>query len=269
MNLSQCGLSTITVRSLTLPEVIDQAQRREIPVISPWRDIVQAEGVARAGRLVRDSGLKVSSLVRGGMFTAPDASGRRAAVEDNLRALEEAHAIGTDCLVLVCGGLVGRDLPGSRTMVREGIEALVPAATAAGIRLGIEPLHPMMVGSRSVVATLGEANDLVDAIGSPQVGVIVDVYHVWWDADLMAEIERAGRRILGVHVSDWVTPITGELSSRGMMGDGCIDLPAVSAAVRAAGFDGPADIEILSDHWWSLPADTVLDVALERFQACV
>jgi sugar phosphate isomerase/epimerase len=266
---SLCSLNTITVRSLTLGEVVDQALRRGIPAIAPWRDIVQDLGVEAAGRLVRGSGLHVSSLVRGGLFTAPDGAGRRAAIDDNRRALEEAHALGTETLILVCGGLVGRDLVGSRAMVRDGIEAILPDAVAAGIRLGVEPLHPMMVADRSVIATLGEANDLIDRIGSPQVGVVVDVYHVWWDAALEQEVRRAGPRILGLHVSDWVVPIVGQLSSRGMMGDGCIDLPRIAGWVRSAGYTGPAEIEILSDHWWAQPADAVLDLALERFEACV
>jgi len=269
MDRSLCSLNSATVRCLALPEVVDQALRRGIPSIAPWRDIVQAAGVEAAARLLRGSGLHVSSLVRGGLFTAPDAAGRRAAIDDDRRAIEEAHALGTDTLILVCGGLVGRDLDGSRSMVRDGIEAILPDAIAAGIRLGVEPLHPMMIADRSVITTLGEANDLVDRIGSPQVGVIVDVYHVWWDPTLESQIRRAGPRILGLHVSDWVVPITDQLSSRGMMGDGCIDLPRIAGWVRAAGYAGPAEIEVLSDRWWAQPADTVLDLALERFEACV
>lgn len=265
VDLAHCSLNTITVRSLSLPEVIDQALRRGIPTIAPWRDIVQAQGTAAAGRMVRDSGLRVSSLVRGGLFTAPDVTGRRAAIADNLRAIEEAEAIGSDCLILVSGGLVGKDIAGSRQMVRDGIEELLPHAMAAGIRLGIEPLHPMMVADRSVITSLGEAGDLVEAIASPGLGVIVDVYHVWWDAALEQEIRRAGPTILGLHVSDWVTPIMGQLTSRGMMGDGCIDLRSISTSVRAAGYTGPVEIEILSDHWWSLPADVVLDTSIARF----
>jgi sugar phosphate isomerase/epimerase len=263
-----CSLNTITVRSLSLAQVVEQALRRGIPAIAPWRDIVQAAGVEAAATIVRRSGLQVSSLVRGGLFTAPDEAGRRARLEDNRRALEEAQAIGAPVLILVCGGIVGRDIVGSRQMVRDGIEALLPEAAAARIRLGVEPLHPMMT-ERSVITSLAEANDLVESIGSPYLGVIVDVYHVWWDAALHGEISRAGGRILGHHVSDWVTPIRGEFASRGMMGDGCIDLRAIAGAVRVAGYAGPVEIEILSDHWWSQPADHVLDLALERFEACV
>lgn len=265
MELAACSLNTITVRSLSLRAVVDQATRRGIPAIAPWRDIVQGAGVDVASHLIHDAGLSVTSLVRGGLFTALEAAGRRAAIEDTRRALDEAASIGAPCLVLVCGGLVGRDLAGSRAMVRDGIEAVLPHAAAAGIHLGVEPLHPMMVAGRSVVTTLGEANDLVGAIDDPWLGVIVDAYHVWWDAALWREIDRARGRILGCHVSDWVTPITGELSSRGMMGDGCIDLPALVSAVRAAGYAGPVEIEILSDRWWSEPPDRVLDLALERF----
>jgi sugar phosphate isomerase/epimerase len=269
MDLAECSLNTITVRSLSLQQIVDQALRRGIPTIAPWRDIVQAAGVEEAGRIVRDSGLRVSSLVRGGLFTAADAAGRRASIEDNLRAVDEAHALGTDCLILVCGGLSGKDLAGSRTMVRDGIEAILPHAAAARIRLGIEPLHPMMVADRSVIATLGEANDLAERIDSPFVGVIVDTYNVWWDVNLWTEITRSGTRVFAHQVSDWVTPIMGQLSSRGMIGDGCIDFPSITDAVRSTGYGGPVEIEILSDYWWAQPADHVLDVALERFVACV
>jgi sugar phosphate isomerase/epimerase len=265
MDLSHCSINTITVRSLGLRALIDEALARGVPAIAPWRDLLATVGTDEAARMIHGSGLRVTSLCRGGLFTAPDEAGRRAAIEDNLRAIDEAHAIGADCLVLVCGPLVGKDLAGSRAMVRDGIEAILPYATDARMPLGIEPLHPMMVADRSVITTLCEALDLADRIGSPTVGVVVDAYNVWWDPHLEAQVHRASGRILGFQISDWVVPITGQLESRGMMGDGCIDLPAVARSVRAAGYDGPVEIEILSDRWWSQPPGQVLDLALARF----
>ena len=265
MHLSDCSINTITVRSLGLRAVIDEALAREVPAIAPWRDLLATVGTDEAARMIRDSGLQVTSLCRGGLFTAPDEAGRRAAIEDNLRAIDEAHAIGADCLVLVCGPLVGKDLAGSRAMVRAGIEEILPHATAARMPLAIEALHPMMVADRSVITTLGEALDLADVIGSPNLGVVVDAYNVWWDPRLEEQIRRASGRILCFQVSDWVVPITGQLSSRGMIGDGCIDLSAIARSVRAAGYAGPVEIEIFSDRWWSQPPGRVLDLALERF----
>jgi sugar phosphate isomerase/epimerase len=265
VRLSDCSLNTITVRSLGLRAVIDEVLARGVPAIAPWRDLLATVGTDEAARMIRGSGLRVTSLCRGGLFTAPDEAGRRAAIEDNLRAIDEARAIGADCLVLVCGPLVGKDLAGSRAMVRDGIEAILPYATDARMPLGIEALHPMMVADRSVITTLGEALDLADAIGSPSVGVVVDAYNVWWDPQLDAQIRRASGRIVAFQVSDWVVPITGQLESRGMIGDGCIDLPGIARSVRAAGFDGPVEVEILSDRWWSESPALVLDVVLDRF----
>jgi sugar phosphate isomerase/epimerase len=269
MDLAHCSINTKTVPSLGLQEVVDATLARGVPAIAPWRDIIDPLGDAEAGRILSRSGLRVTSLCRGGMFPAADDAGRRAAIEDNLRAIDTAHAIGADCLVLVCGPIVGRDLAGSRSMVRDGIAAIVPHAAAAGVPLGIEPLHPMMVAGRSVINTLEQASALADELASPQLGIVLDVYHVWWDPFLDREIQRATGRVLGVHVSDWVVPIVDELASRGMMGDGCIDLPRVVGLARSAGYAGPVEIEVLSTAWWARPADDVLDVACARFEACV
>jgi sugar phosphate isomerase/epimerase len=264
-----CSLNTITVRSLTLHEVIEQAQRRGIAFIAPWRDLLEPLGAAEAGRMISEAGLGVSSLLRGGLFTAEDRAGRQAAIEHNLRAIDAAAALDAGCLVLVCGGIVGRDISGSRSMVRDGIEAVLPHAHEAGVRLAVEPLHPMMIADRSVITSLGEANSLAESIGDAGVGVVVDSYNVWWDVALDDEIRRAGRRILCVQLSDWVTPIEGELSSRGMIGDGCIDLAAILEATAEAGYVGPVEVEILSDEWWARPPDLVIETVLERFESCV
>lgn len=264
MATSACSLNTITVRSLSLAEVIEQALRRGITYIGPWRDLLEPHGAAEAGRMIRQAGLGVSSLLRGGLFTAEDRAARRAAIDENLRAIDEAAVLDADCLVLVCGGIVGRDISGSRSMVRDGIEAILPRAHEAGVRLAVEPLHPMMIAGRSVITSLGQANDLAEDIDA-SVGIMVDAYNVWWDAALDDQIRRAGSRILGVQLSDWVTPIRGELSSRGMIGDGCIDLAAIIDATAEAGYTGPIEVEILSDEWWARSPDRVLDTVLERF----
>ena len=203
------------------------------------------------------------------MFPAPDAAGRRAALDDNRRAIDEAHALGADCLVLVVGGLPegSRDLRGARRMVEDGIAAVAEHAAAAGVPLAVEPLHPMYAADRSCVNTLGQALDLCDAVGEG-VGVAIDAYHVWWDPDLPAQVARAAGRILAHHICDWLVPTRDLLLDRGMMGDGVIDLPAFRDMIEAAGFRGPQEVEIFSrDDWWTREPDEVLRTCVERYRA--
>ncbi|MCY3730269.1 MAG: sugar phosphate isomerase/epimerase, partial [Rhodospirillaceae bacterium] len=192
-------------------------------------------------------------------------------LEDNRRALDDAAAIGAACLVLVVGGLPkgSRDLADARRQVRDGIAASLEHARDIGVPLAIEPLHPMYAADRACVNTLSQALDICDALGDG-VGVIVDVYHVWWDPALEAQIQRAGNRILGFHVCDWLVPTTDLLLDRGMMGDGVIDLPAIRGWVERAGFEGYAEVEILSaGNWWRRDPDEVLRVCLKRLRSVV
>jgi sugar phosphate isomerase/epimerase len=205
------------------------------------------------------------------MFTAADEAGRRAALDDNRRAVDEAATIGAQCLVLVVGGLPkgSRNIADARSQVRDGLAALLPYARQAGVPLAIEPLHPMFAADRACVNTLAQANDLCDELGEGA-GVAIDVYHVWWDPDLAKEIARAGRRILAYHVNDWLVPTTDLLLDRGMMGDGVIDLRAIRALVEATGYRGHCEVEILSgENWWKRDPDEVLRICIERHQTVV
>ena len=240
-----------------------------ITAIAPWRDQVQKIGLDEAARIVRDNGFKVTGLCRGGMFPAGDPEARKAAIDDNLRAVDEAAALGADCLVLVVGGLPqgSRDIGAARQMVADGIAAILPHARASGIPLAIEPLHPMYAADRACVNTLKQALDICDLLGEG-IGVAIDVYHVWWDPELMPQIARAGAegRILAHHICDWLVPTTDLLLDRGMMGDGVIDLRGIRAAIEAAGFLGPQEVEIFSaENWWKRPGDEVLRTCVERY----
>jgi sugar phosphate isomerase/epimerase len=265
------AINSATVKSWTLDQLIEGCARAGLSAIAPWRDIVQACGVARAGSLIRARGFSVSCLCRGGMFPAADEAGRRAALDDNRRAVDEAAAIGARCLVLIAGGLPkgSKDLVGAHAQVRDGLAALLPYARAAGMPLAIEPLHPMYAADRACVNTLAHANDLCDQLGDG-LGIALDVYHVWWDPDLARQIARAGRRILTYHVCDWLVPTRDLLLDRGMPGDGAIDLRAIRAMVEATGYAGHCDVEIFSaENWWKREPDEVLRICLERHQTVV
>jgi sugar phosphate isomerase/epimerase len=219
---------------------------------------------------VRAAGLHVSSLCRGGFFTCGDAEGRRAARADNLAAVAEAAELEADTLVLVCGGLVAgsRDLGLARQMVADAIGELVPEAQRLGVRLGIEALHPMFCADRCVISSLGEAVDLALAFPADAVGVVVDTYHVWWDARLHGEIARAAGRIVSYQVCDWVLPLPQDvLLGRGHVGDGVIDFGPISASVAAAGYDGYVEVEIFNADVWAAPADETAATVRERFAA--
>jgi sugar phosphate isomerase/epimerase len=268
-NPAPLSLNTVTVKERWgLAECIEGCARHGIPGISPWRDVLHAMGVEAAARRIREAGLTVTGLCRGGMFPATDAAGRRAAIEDNRRAIEEAHALGAACLVMVCGGLPpgSKDLPGARAMVREGLEAILPDARAAGVTLALEPLHPMTCADRSVLSTLAQALDLCEALGEG-VGVAVDVYHVWWDPALEAQMRRAAGRIAAFHACDWLVPTTDLVFDRGMPGDGVIDIAAIRRMAEAAGYRGFTEVELLSRRWWAEDPDHVLRVIRERHAA--
>ena len=230
---ARLSLNTATVNQWSLKECIEGCVRHGIPALDPWRNKLQELGVDTAAKMIKDNGLKVSALCRGGMFTVSDEKGRQAALDDNRRALDEALAIGAQCIVLVVGGLPegSNDLNDAHAQVRDGIGAFLEYAREGNMPLAIEPLHPMFAADRACVNTLSHANDLCDELGDG-LGVAVDAYHVWWDPELATQIARAKVRILGFHVCDWLVPTTDLLLDRGMMGDGIIDLPAMRKMVE-------------------------------------
>jgi sugar phosphate isomerase/epimerase len=265
VGLERLSLNQITISQWTLPELVAGCARHGVSTIAPWRERVAEVGILRARELIADAGLRVSSLCRGGFFCAETDAERRRALADNRRAVEEAAQLGTDCLVLVCGPPPGRDLQAARTMIARGIEQLVPHAADAGVRLAIEPLHPMAIGERSAIVSLQEATELALRFDASQVGVIVDVYHVFWDHRLEERIAAARGRILGYHVSDWLRHTTDTLAGRGMIGDGIIDLRPIRGWVEAAGYLGPIEVEVISRPWWEGDGDELLALVCERF----
>jgi len=268
IGLDRLSLNQATVKHLSLAEAVALCVRHDIPAIGLWRDRVAEAGLAEASAAARAAGLRVSSLCRGGFFTAADPDGRRAARADNLAALAEAAELGAGTLVLVCGGLPPgqRDLGLARRMISDAIGSLVPQAMRLGVRLGIEALHPMFCADRCVISSLGEALDLALLFPADAVGVVVDTYHVWWDARLADQIARAGRRIVSFQVCDWVLPLPADtLLGRGHLGDGCIDFAPIAGAVAAAGYDGDVEVEIFNAEVWDAPPDQTAATVVERF----
>lgn len=263
-DLNRLSFNQMTAGKTSLREIIDACTRRGIEWIGPWRHSV-GDNPAEWGKMLRDTGLKVSSLCRGGMFPAATAEERRKRIEDNLRAIDEAAAVGTDLLVLVNGPAPDKDIDGARQMVADGIGAVIEHAEQAGVRLGVEPLHPMFAADRSVIVTLAEANTIAEQFSAGTVGLVVDVYHVWWDPDVYRQIDRAGERIFGFHVSDWTVPLPDTLMGRGLMGDGVIEIRRLREAVEQAGYKGPIEVEIFNEALWSQPVGDIVDAVAERF----
>jgi sugar phosphate isomerase/epimerase len=276
------SLNTATVRKQgDLVQIIDACARHGIRAIDPWRDQVAAIGLDRAARAVRDAGLELSGYCRGGMFTS-DAAHRMEVHDDNRRAIDEAKALGAPCLVLVVGGLpqfsrpgsaASKDIAAARAQVRDAIADMMDYARDANMPLAIEPLHPAYAADRACVNTTQQALDLCDALDPRRtglLGVALDVYHIWWDPELLPQIERAGKdRLLAFHVCDWLVPTKDILNDRGMMGDGVIELRSIRNAVEAQGFAGYCEIEIFSSDWWEKPMDEVLGTCIERHRSVV
>src|ERR1700737_1079628 len=274
------SLNTATVRKQgDLAQIVDACARHGIRAIDPWRDQVATIGLDRAVRVVRDAGLELSGYCRGGMFTS-DAAHRIQARDDNRRAVDEAKALGAPCVVLVVGGLPQYSRPGSaaskniveaRAQVGDALADMLDYARRAGVKRAIEPLHPAYAADRACVNTTKQALDICDRLDpqrSGALGVALDVYHIWWDPDLLPQIERAGKnRLVAFHVCDWLVPTQDILNDRGMMGDGVIDIKSVRSAVEAQGFDGYSEIEIFSNDWWAKPMDEVLQTCIERHRS--
>ncbi|GAA3733480.1 sugar phosphate isomerase/epimerase [Spinactinospora alkalitolerans] len=262
--LARLGLNQATVKRWSLRETVQGCLRAGIPAVGLWREPVAETGLAAAARLVRDSGLRVSSYCRGGFLTGAD---RAAAVDDNRRAIDEAAELGAACLVMVVGGLPGgsRDLAGARGRVTEALAELAPHAAERGVRLGLEPLHPMFCADRAVLSTLGQALDVAEALPAETVGVVVDAYHVWWDPQVTEQIRRAGPRIVSFQACDWVLPLPADaLLGRGMVGDGHIDVRALRERVDAAGYAGDIEVEIFNADIWAADGDEVAATVARR-----
>jgi sugar phosphate isomerase/epimerase len=262
---SRLSFNQATAERASLPDVIEACARHGVPGISIWRHKLAEIGVERAAKQLRDAGLTVSSVCRGGMFPALTAAERAARLDDNRRAIDDAATLGAEVLVLVCGAAADRDIAAAREMVADGIAAIAPYAAERGIRLGIEPLHPAFAAERSCITTMKEARLMSERFEASNVGVVVDVYHVWWDPERANEIARLGERIAGYHVNDWLVPVKNVLMNRGMMGDGVIELRRIRGEIERAGYAGLIEVEIFNESIWERPLDELVRLTKERF----
>lgn len=265
--LQRLSMNQKTTEGWPLTAFVDSCARHGVPSVGLWREPVADFGLQRTARLIADAGLRVSSLCRGGFLTAED-PGARAALADNQRAIEEAAALGASCLVLVVGGLPegSRDIIAARSRVVDAIEQLVPRASAVGVQLALEPMHPIYCADRSVISTLAQAVNIAELFDPDSVGVVVDSFHLWWDPELHTQLARSTGRIASFQVSDWITPLPPDaLLARGMIGDGHINFRQMRAAVDHAGYKGDIEVEIFSAAVWSAPPETVLETVIRRY----
>jgi sugar phosphate isomerase/epimerase len=270
VSLANLSINLATVREqFTLAQAVDACLKQGITSIAPWRDQVHATGLREVAEIVRSNNVRVTGLCRGGWFTASGKAGLAAAIEDNKRAIDEAAALNADCLVMVVGGLPkdSRDMPTARSLVADGLAAILDYAREQRMPIALEPLHPMYAADRACINTLEQTLDLCDQLGEG-VGAAIDVYHTWWDPKVLQQITRAGRnnQIFAHHICDWLVPTRDLLLDRGMMGDGVIDLRAFRSAIESAGYTGPQEVEIFSaENWWKKPGDQVIATCAERY----
>jgi sugar phosphate isomerase/epimerase len=283
-SLDRLSLNTATCKPYTLAECVAAATHAGLGAVGPWRDRVQEVGADEAARIIADAGLRVSSLCRGGFITARDDETAAKALADNHLAIDEAATLGTTELVMVVGGLPAayelmsmphtpadtsdKNLVAARQRVADRIGQLVPYASDKGVRLALEPMHPLFTADRGVLTTLGQSLDIAADHPADAVGVVVDTYHLWWDPDLEASIARAGRegRISSYQICDWTLPLAANtLNSRGFPGDGYIDFPTITRWVAAAGYTGDVEVEIFNEAIWSLPAAETVRTMAERY----
>lgn len=263
--LGRLAMNQATIPKWTSEEAIEGCARAGYAALGLWRDRIGEAGASRLGRLARAADVKISSLCRGGWFCASDEVGRRARMQDNFRAVEQAEALGAMTLVLVCGPAANNDLETGRRQVADAIAELAEFAVSARVPLAIEPLHPLYCGDRSVVVTLAQALRLAVSTSAGGVGVMLDSYHLWWDPELEAGLGAATDRVLGVQLADWIAPLPDPLNGRGMLGDGTIDLRRFRAGVDATGYRGPIEVEIFNPQVWAIDPEQTLELVAERY----
>ncbi len=270
-NLERLCIHSITTKPWTIEEAAGQYSSNGVSGITVWRDALTGRNIRQTGEMLHRHGLKTVSLCRGGFFPSAEPAKRKQALDDNRRAIEEAYDLGTNLIVLVCGADPAQSLDDSRKQIHDGILSVLPDAEAAGVKLAIEPLHPMYADTRSAINTLAQANDLAELLNSPWAGVAVDVYHLWWDPNLEKEIIRSGKNgnLLAFHVCDWKSPTTDMLNDRGLMGEGCIPIRKIRSWVEAAGFTGFIEVEIFSDRYWKQDQSVFLQDIITRYKQYV
>lgn len=260
-DLSKLCVHTITTKPWAIGEAMDRYADAGIAGITVWRQWLDGHDIQKVGDQLRERNLEIVSLCRGGFFPAKTAQDRESAIEDNRLAIREAAALGAPMIVLVSGAVPGQPLEESRKQIADGIAAVLPLAEEHGIKLAIEPLHPVYADDRSAINTMASANAVCDQLDHPLVGIAADVYHIWWDPDLEAQIKLTGEkdRLFAFHICDWMTPTADLLNDRGLMGEGCIDIPGIRAMVEAAGFNGFNEVEVFSDRWWEKDQNEFLE----------
>lgn len=266
-DLLKLCIHTITTKPWSLQQAVEKYSDNGIKGISVWRQWLDEKGPKASGKLLREAGLDVVSLVRGGFFLGQTARERQRSIDENKKILDEAAIIGAPAVVLVCGSVPSQPLAESRKQITDGIASILDHAAEVDVKLSIEPLHPMYADSRSAVNTLKQANDICDTLKSPLVGVAVDVYHLWWDPNLHREIERCGKSgyLFSFHICDWMTPTNDLLNDRGVMGEGCINIKEIRGWVEDAGFSGYNEVEIFSNRWWGKDQDVFLKAIIDGY----
>jgi len=269
--LSKLCVHTITTKPWNINDAAKNYAASGVKGITVWRDALTGRNIRQTGQMLREHDLSIVSLCRGGFFPSVDPEKRKLALDDNRKAIEEAFELGTQLIVLVCGADPAQSLEDSRKQIQDGIAELIPEASAAGVKLAIEPLHPMYADTRSAINTLSQANDMTEALNSPWVGVAVDVYHLWWDPNLEKEIERCGKNnaLLAFHICDWKTPTTDFLNDRGLMGEGCIPLRKIRTWVDNTGFNGFQEVEIFSSRYWKMDQSEFLKQIIKAYQVFI
>jgi sugar phosphate isomerase/epimerase len=267
---SRLCVHTITTRPWSVETAVKVFAHGGIRGITVWRNALENKNIKQTAQLIRDRGLDIVSLCRGGFFPSADASKRNQAIDENKRVIEEAAILGAPHIVMVCGADPRQSLEDSRKQIRDGIQAILPEARAAGVKLAIEPLHPMYAGDRSAINTLKQANDMASEINSEYVGVALDVYHIWWDPDLATEIQRCGAmdKIFAFHICDWKVNTSDLLNDRGLMGEGCIPIRDIRSQVEEAGYTGFIEVEIFSNYYWSQDQEEYLSKIKQAYLHC-
>lgn len=263
--MPKLSVSQVTTRDWTFEEDVANYAAAGLEGIGIWRDKLDMYGTEHGIQLLSDSPLRVANLVDAGYFLRKTRSQTQHAIDDVVEAIGLAQRLETDCLLIVTGdvGSFFRTHDQAVQLVIGALKEVAPAAESADVKLAIEPIHERYTGY-SVLHSVPETLEVIDAVGSPNVGIFFDTDHLWGSPNLLEDIERAGKWIFGVHIND-MPASPGPGLDRRLLGDGVIPLDEILPAIEATGYDGFYGVELMSEAVWAMDYRQVLDACKTAF----
>jgi sugar phosphate isomerase/epimerase len=266
--MAELSMNETTTYRWSFEEDVTNYTAAGIHAMGVWRQKLSDFGQEKAVELLADSGMKVSHLLWAGGFTGSDGRTYRESVEDAREALHVAAKLQAGSLVVYSGARAGHTFSHARRLIHGALAELLPVAEELGVTLAVEPMHPGCASEWTFLTSLDDTLELLHAVGSPMVKMVLDTYHLGQDSGLIERIGEIASQVAIVQLGDAAEPPSGE-QNRCRLGEGIIPLKKIVAALKTAGYDGYYDVELLGEEIEMLDYQSLLQHAKEAFAELV